>query len=258
MKSQSSQVLELWLSPDISLSASPTLSISQGFAHLWLCLWSAHFKHYELIKSPMKSVCIMLILLPVVLARLGGSDQLYPFCSCTQESASFPGLTHVSVTLPYWKRRKAGRGLGMRLLRSQTGIKHHHCSGHGCNTLSWFQLYCPVTVPFIVITQCSINVVQYAGWEYSVWPSQCWGSHWCLSRTAVFINFYNKSPFVYHATLYKTAAASHVVSATILFSLMQVLSLFCVIVQQVLWTYDIMLKPSMCDFLFCIWSIYWV
>ena len=144
----------------------------------------AHFKHFEVINPHEAGVY------NVDIVTSGASQVDHPFCSCTQELASFPGPAQLSVALPYWKRWKAGRGLGTRLLRSQTGIKHHHCSGHSCNTLSWFQLYCPVTVPFVVITQCSINVVQHAGWEHSVWPSQCWGSHWCVSRTAVFMNSY--------------------------------------------------------------------
>ena len=49
---------------------------------------------------------------------------------------------------------------------------------------SWLQYNiqnCPITVAFIVITHCSINIIQYVGWGYSIWPSQGWGSHWCVS-----------------------------------------------------------------------------
>ena len=68
----------------------------------------------------MKPVCIMLILLPVVLARLGGSDQLYPFCSCTQELASFPGSAQLFIALLYWKRQKVGGAWE----RGYSGVRH--------------------------------------------------------------------------------------------------------------------------------------
>ena len=60
----------------------------------------AHFKYFEVINPHEAGVYNVDI---VTSARLGGSDQLYPFCSCTQESASFPGPAQLFVALPYWK-----------------------------------------------------------------------------------------------------------------------------------------------------------
>ena len=75
----------------------------------------------------------MLILLPVVLARLGGSDQSYPFCSCTQELASFPGTTQLGGA---WERGYSGVRHQSNIIVLATAVIH-------------FMI--PVTVPFVVI-----------------------------------------------------------------------------------------------------------
>ena len=131
--------------PDISPSG---ISISQGFAH-YDCTCN------QLISS-MMPVKPNVVIVTVAAGQVSGLlfSSMYLHLTCSETGILQPSSLSV-LTIPVIQ----------------------------CAT-SWLQYNiqnCPITVAFIVITHCSINIIQYVGWGYSIWPSQGWGSHWCVS-----------------------------------------------------------------------------